>query len=154
MTDTFIGIDPGVNGAVAVIEDGGLMLVEHLPTMQPHKRRELDTAALRDVLMFCQYLSPLVCIERVSSMPGQGVAAVFSFGRAFGQIEGLVTGLGFRYTLVTPQTWKKETKTPRSKDGAKMRASQLFPGDTAAWPLVKDHNKCEAVLIAYYASRS
>ena len=49
-----------------------------------------------------------VFIEKVHSMPGQGVASMFNFGKGYGIWIGILAALKISKTLVTPQEWKKE----------------------------------------------
>lgn len=96
-----------------------------------------------------------VFLEQVHSMPKQGVASSFNFGRGFGLWEGLLAGMRFPYTLVSPQRWKKAMLADMAKDkGASvLRAKQLFPNCVEQLKLVKDHNKAEALLLAEYGRR-
>jgi len=49
-----------------------------------------------------------VWLEKVHSMPKQGVASTFTFGERFGKLKGTIEALYISYQLVTPQAWKKE----------------------------------------------
>jgi crossover junction endodeoxyribonuclease RuvC len=86
-------------------------------------------------------------------MPGQGVASMFAFGKAFGITIGVVSTLGIPSTLVSPVTWKKAMKVP-GKDAARARASQIMPAAAHHWPRVKDDGRAEAALLATYGLRS
>ena len=50
---------------------------------------------------------PSAMIEQVHSMPKQGVASSFKFGRHYGFLLGVLTALGIPYQTVTPQKWQK-----------------------------------------------
>ena len=54
-----------------------------------------------------EYGVSLVAIEKVHSMPRQGLASTFKFGKGYGQILGVLSTLEIPYVLVTPQQWKK-----------------------------------------------
>jgi crossover junction endodeoxyribonuclease RuvC len=67
-------------------------------------------------------------IEQVHSMPRQGVSSTFTFGRAFGAVEGAIEALKIPQTGLTPQTWKKRLGLPTGdKDGARRYAQRRWP---------------------------
>jgi crossover junction endodeoxyribonuclease RuvC len=86
-------------------------------------------------------------------MPGQGVSSVFSFGRTYGAIEGVVASLGIPMRRVVPQVWIKKMKVRNGKDGARAMAMELFPHSADKFARKKDHNRADAALLAYYASK-
>ena len=87
------GIDPGIAGAIAVLDEKKLVDVIDLPTMSDGKKnkRQLNSAHLS------QYISnniidinkTVVVVEQVNAMPGQGVTSMFNFGQTFGAIKGI-----------------------------------------------------------------
>lgn len=101
------------------------------------------------------FLDLHVILEQVHAMPKQGVASSFNFGRGLGLWEGLIVGIGFPYTLVSPQRWKKKMLADMGKDkGASvLRAKQMFPSIASELKLVKDHNKAEALLLAAWGQQ-
>lgn len=153
-----IGIDPGLTGAIAILgEDGLLKSVHDMPTMMTgtgkgkvknkvncYKLAEIITDALDDRRM----VEPVeVFLEKVSSMPGQGVAGVFSLGKSAGAVEGVVGALGIILHEVTPQKWKKGAGLIGSeKDAARTLAQQLYPDAPLARK--KDIGRADAILIA------
>ena len=103
-----------------------------------------------------------VCIEKQQSMPGQGVSSTFSTGYGFGLWIGILAALGISYTVVRPQTWKREMlrdmagdtmSTGNGKAAARLRAMQLFPSASDQLTRVKDHGRADALLIAEYHRR-
>ena len=143
-----MGIDPGLSGALAVIDADG-PYVAHLlmPTIKLGKRNRVNGAAVAE---FVRDQSPdAVFLERVSSMPGQGVASCFSFGHSAGIVEGVTTALGIPLTLVTPQAWKKGAGLIGSeKDAARARAVQLYPTVSDLALKSKGQAIADALLIA------
>ena len=94
----FIGIDPGVSGGVCIIEGLGYTVCRCPDTvgdmaevLRPYRERK----------------DALVTIESVHSMPGQGVASTFKFGKNFGEWLGILATLKILYNLVTPYKWMK-----------------------------------------------
>lgn len=95
----YIGIDPGMTGAIAVLKNEALSV---------YKLDNKDVChALSDV--FSEFLGEGCClaIEHVHAMPGQSVSSMFNFGREYGRILGWFDAVGIPYTLYTPQRWQK-----------------------------------------------
>ena len=158
-----IGIDPGLDGGIAVMDERGLRYAEVLPTTKLAKKREVNLAALRDLLSIdLDDLNPFardgvhVFLEHVHAMPKQGVTSMFTFGRGFGQIEGILAGLRIPYTLVSPQTWKKVVMAGEPKGSEILVAERLWPEQDwrASERCKKQHmGMIDAALIAEYGRR-
>ncbi len=137
----YLGVDPGKSGALAIIDDAGRH-IDHIKLSETAHdvANWLKTKAL-DI--------DFACIEKVHSMPRQGVASSFRFGESFGFVQGIVIANRIRYELVTPQKWQKELgcRTKGDKNVSKARAQQL-------WPDIRiTHAIADALLIAEYARR-
>ncbi len=151
----FIGIDPGLSGALA-FRSGEEMSVLPMPVLTITKskgvRRVLDLTALANIIddKTKNAARVSVFIERVASMPKQGVASMFSFGESYGAIKGIIAANFLPMTLVTPRTWKSKLKVSSNKDDARYRASQLMPRFAHLWTRRKDDGMAEAALIALY----
>jgi crossover junction endodeoxyribonuclease RuvC len=120
------GIDPGVGGAIAFL-NGDTPTVYLMPVLKVSaSKREVDMPALAELL--ARYQPSLVVIERVHSMPRQGVSSSFAFGRTLGRIEGLTAA--YKTILVDPQRWKRIvlTGTDRSKEAAIAFCRRRWPG--------------------------
>ncbi len=142
----YIGIDPGVTGAIAIIYAPGDMSVYDFED--------------GDVLSELIQISGTPCkavIEKVSSMPGQGVSSTFKFGTNFGQWIGRLEALGIPFDFVTPQKWKKAMfdSMPKSnvKEMSRDRARRIFPQMAEFFKRKKDHNRAEALLLAAYCKQ-
>lgn len=147
----YVGIDPGLTGAIAILDGhGDLVALDDLPVIANGKgsarvTRQLDPAGLAKLLP--PYTSGItVALERVAARPGQGVSSVFSLGDSFGCIRGVLAALDMPVEIVTPATWKKHYQLGSDKEQARAKAIQLYPH--ADLHRVKDHNKAEAALIA------
>ncbi len=105
--------DPGLKGGAASIK-GGVVVAIPMPTAA----KELDLPTIAGLLSAS--FVDFVVIEKVHSMPAQGVASSFKFGVGYGQLMGLCAALSIPYTLVTPQAWKKQVLagTPKDKRAA------------------------------------
>jgi crossover junction endodeoxyribonuclease RuvC len=162
----FVGIDPGLQGAVAVIHpefDGKApVVVFDTPsctvTRSGKHRHEYLIENMRDILMREAHsdCETLAVIEAVHSMPGQGVSSCFSFGRGLGIWEGLLVGCGIPYQKIAPQTWKKQMMADMArdnKDSSRLAAMRLFPAMSEQLARKKDDGRAEAILLAEYARR-
>lgn len=155
-----MGIDPGITGAVSFFDGAELYRVVDLPTIEvavgKGKRRQMVPSVLTDTLYEgTQTITGRLCLchaylEHVSSRPGEGAVGAFSFGRGFGQIEGILAALNIPYTLVPPGKWKKALGVGADKGLARMRASREFPEFASQFSRVKDDGRAEACLIGLY----
>ena len=67
-------------------------------------------------------------VELVSSMPGQGVASMFSFGHSAGVIQGVLGAFEIPVAMVTPGQWKKRAGlVGQDKDASRTLAIQMWP---------------------------
>lgn len=146
-----IGIDPGLTGAVGVLNrDGTFRAVFDLPVIRDKSLAWIDGQELVSRIREAKDGSPArVVIERVSAMPGQGVASSFGFGVTFGSILAAVQIMQLPIELVTPATWKTALRLGRDKKAALHRGRLLFP--TADLSLAKYDGRAEALLLAYWA---
>ena len=148
-----LGVDPGINGALVFFDvDRGRLEIHDMPTIvgSGTGRRSVNEAAVGLLVRSRADGLRHAYVERVAAMPGQGVSSMFSFGRSYGVILGVLAALTVPVTLVQPQRWKAALSVPAAKDGARARASQLLPAFASQWPLVKHDGRAEAALIAYY----
>jgi hypothetical protein len=97
-----IGIDPGLQGAVAILDaDGALVALHDVPTLTVPTSR--GTRHEYDLPAMAALLAPYVphghvVIEEAQAMPGQGVRSMFTIGLGFGAWLGVVGTLGFAHT--------------------------------------------------------
>lgn len=115
-----IGIDPGNNGGIAVTNTEGSFVTAHkIPTIKHKTKRKIDEDAL--VSLFKSMDSDeehVVYLEQVSSMSGQGVVSMFTFGDGYGLLRGIIKTLGWEIIKVRPQVWQSElglTKKDKSE---------------------------------------
>ena len=132
---TYVGIDPGLSGAVAILQDGDVELAD-TPTLSTGKgsRRVYSVVAMRALLVAA--MPRLVVIEQQQAMPRQGVSSTFSTGYGFGLWTGLLAGLEIRYEVVTPRRWQKDLGIPpkSGKAGAAELAGRVWPNATIYGP--------------------
>jgi crossover junction endodeoxyribonuclease RuvC len=144
-----LGVDPGLTGAFAVIETSlDLLLIWDMPTAfsGTGTRKEVVPVFVADII---RDNHPDVCfIERVGAMPKQGVSSVFSFGRSYGVVLGVLGALRVPVHLVSPGDWKRAMKLGQDKSAARAMAARLFPHAGHYFQRVRDHDRAEAALIA------
>lgn len=141
----WIGIDPGANGGIAAVTDKGAAWAK------PYSNEELKGLA-----EFAPRGGIKFCVEEVHAMPGQGVTSMFTFGKRFGYILGVLEANMMPYDLVTPQAWKKEFRATADKQTSIDACRRLFPDVSLkrSERCRKDHDgMAEALLIAEYARR-
>jgi len=154
----YIGIDPGLDGAVAVKGDGFVDIYDTPTFTVKHgkkNKRHCDAVGMAEILKSYPAEDCHIALEKVHSMKGQGVASMFSMGEGFGIWKGIIAMGGFKLTLVTPQAWKKVMMSGmgKEKDASRQRAIELFPTLYDQLKRKKDHDRAEALLIAEFLSR-
>ncbi len=149
-----IGIDPGLLGAVAVLTGTDSLAVFDMPTMTVERngkaKRQVSASELAEIIYIMKNDDCHVYCERVGAMAGQGVTSVFSFGRSFGMIEGILAAFKLPVTYVAPATWVKAVGRGQGKDASRARAMELFPNNQTDFKRVKDDGRADAALIAYW----
>jgi crossover junction endodeoxyribonuclease RuvC len=145
-----IGIDPGLTGAIAAIDEASqLILCADLPVIRSGKLAWIDSNDLTSLLMRCRDGRPAqILIERSQPMPGQGVSSTFCTGVVLGSILAACQRVAIPLHLVTAAVWKRSMGLGADKSASLDKARLLFP--TAELDRVKDHNRAEALLLAYY----
>lgn len=142
---TYIGIDPGKSGALALLTEDGQCTV--VPFYE---------SAYTAILKAASGPSSVCCLEKVGAMPGQGVVSMFNFGHNLGYIEGLLQAFDIPYQLVPPQTWKKEFCVTSDKNTSIEVCRKLFP-HVSLLPTARSRKPsdgmAEAMLMAEYARR-
>ena len=145
---TYIGIDPGQDGAVALLPVDDLPQVKDWPG---------DPTAAAEILKDwnVKYQVQLVALESVHAMPKQGVASTFKFGVNVGAWQGILAALGLSYLMPRPTEWQKGLV--RKSDGADPKARslavarRLFPG--AELSKKAHHGRSDALLLAWWAKQ-
>ena len=151
--NTFIGVDPGLSGAVAMIDHLGYRVWD-IPTIAKGTgvvKSEINAAGMLDILQSADFHT-MAALERVNAMPGQGVSSVFSLGDSFGCCRSVLACARIPVLYVTPTMWKKHYKLTSDKEEARALAVRMFP--KAELHLKKHIDRAEALLIANYLKDS
>jgi len=142
---SYIGIDPGKKGAMAIIRGDRVDLWP------------FDPENYRNVLLLTDETRAVCALERVGAMPGQGVTSMFHFGENYGLIQGFLMAFDIPFELVTPQRWKKAFEVTGDKNSSIAVAKRLFPGvnlKRTPGSHKGDDGMAEALLLAEYARRT
>lgn len=171
-----LGIDPGLTGGLAVVDGNGRLLIAWETPRAADG--EIDLNGFTSLVMKAIYHFDAKhgFIEKVSSMPGQGVASMFKFGLVYGAAQGILAARSVPFTLIVPRSWQKSafagvseirSADRKRKDGtlvkgkvdpkkmAAVAASRLFPGaDLSSSTGARFHEgKVDAALIALIGAR-
>jgi hypothetical protein len=175
---TVIGIDPGLKGAICVLDGTRVVHLEDLPVhkvqhgQRAKVRNELDLHAIAAVLK--RHAPDHVYIEKVHAMPWRpkkkpgeqppeekpekGATSSWRFAESFGQLQGLLVGVSIGaamdipLTMVDPKVWQTHHGVGKERDGYRQRAVQLFPQTADKLGHKKDHNRAAALLLADYGA--
>ena len=126
------GIDPGLSGALAILDNSNVIDVIDLPVMAEGKKnkRQLNSAHLSQYMVknIVNIEDTVVVVEQVNAMPGQGVTSMFNFGQTFGAIKGIAATLKIPIFFVRPSKWKKHFELIKtSKDASRTKAIEMYP---------------------------
>lgn len=173
----FVGIDPGVSGAISVIDtDTDQIAFYDTPTLEVKSGKKFKKVIdIGRVVLMLQQISSgvktVVTIEKVNAMPGvkndpknpgqkipaaMGVTSAFSFGMGFGIWLGVLAALFIPHQQVHPLTWKKSMMADmgKEKDASRIKAMQLYPRTSPDLVRKKDHGRADALLIAEWGRRN
>ena len=150
-----IGIDPGLSGAIAILDDLKITDMFDMPVMPEGKKnkKQLNSAQLVKIIKrhILSNENTFVIVEQVSAMPGQGVTSMFNFGQTFGAIKGICASLNLPIFYVRPAKWKKHFDLINSsKDASRTKVIEMYPSISERLSKKKDVNKADAILIARY----
>lgn len=126
-----IGIDPGQNGGMAVLNGDGPPALTAMPATERDVWDWLNDHASSTIGQ-----DTVAVIERVHSFPKQGVASSFKFGQSYGFLRGVLIAAGISFQEVNPEVWQKSLgattrkqagSVPAHKKRLKQLAQQMFP---------------------------
>jgi hypothetical protein len=175
-----LGIDPGLGGALAVIETAPrLRCVDAVrtPTILEGAKRRPDVRWILHWIL--EHAPARGFVERAQAMPakgrhgkegeeewaGQGASSAFIYGRATGYVEATTLCAGVRLHLVEAFVWKRDAglilpkgsprrSTSEVKEASRQLAIETFPLDTFLFEKKSEHGRAEAALIALHGWRT
>ena len=154
-----IGIDPGLSGGIAILDNSKVVELFDMPVMPDGKKnkRQLNSALLVKLIKdnIKNLEDTVMVVEQVNAMPGQGVTSMFNFGQTFGAIKGICAAIGLPIFFVRPAKWKKYFELINSsKDSSRTKVIEMYPSISEQLSKKKDVNKSDAILIARYYSET
>lgn len=142
-----MGVDPGLSGAIAYyVPAQDRIFAEDMPVADGHVDAASLARSIRD------FAPEVALVEQVGSMPGQGVASTFKFGRSYGVVLGVITALGIPLHLVTPSKWKRHFRLSANKEQSRAYALRMWPTRADLFGMKKHDGRAEAALLALYAN--
>ena len=103
----FIGIDPGKNGGIAILND---ISGEEVSFRCPKTVGDMFILFASGVQGASDDVDCFV--EFVHAFPGQGVVSTFSFGQNLGQWEGVIASQEVDINFVNPRKWMDHYSLP------------------------------------------
>ena len=147
----FLGIDPGKTGGIS-LHRGDIVEAYGFTDKTPMDIYCVIRQYMRTGLKLAPHSNekPIAMIEKVHSMPKQGVASSFTFGKGYGFLLGCLTALEIPFEYVTPQKWQRYLGclSKGDKNVTKQKAQELFPR------LKITHAIADALLIGEYLKRT
>lgn len=154
----FLGIDPGVSGAIARWEPETKALIVHdMPTLKlkpGSDKRTLDALQLARILdELCKDGVTLALIEQAGPRKNDGVIQAFGAGANWGTAYGALVAQYVPTERANPAHWKRTMQVTAAKDSSLARIKQMLPQHAAFFARKKDEGRAEAALIALYAEK-
>lgn len=158
----FIGIDPGLHGAIAVWDAATQHLsIRAMPVADKQTKSKLkrgqsppqavDIQGVFRLFRALNALSPALAVsERIEGRahPSTGL----SLGRSAAIVECALVVEGMPHRLASPMEWKTHHRLIKAgKGGSRALASELFPDYAHLFKRVADDGPAEAALLAKYA---
>lgn len=155
----FIGIDPGLTGAIGAIDQDSRPIVVFDITTRSREMKETAIKNEFDALPTANMLAERVVhypehkihgwIETPYSRPGKNMMSTTSLFQTYGGLMAMMEVLlDIKINTVQPSVWKKGFNLNSKKDYSLEIASQLWP--TLGLNQAQYHNRAEAMLIAEY----
>lgn len=112
---TYLGIDPGQKGGIAVISKGRLTAWYGEP----------NAVKLFEIIK--QWQPRAVYMEKAQTMPKQGIISAFTYGVGFGELLGVLQCTETQHYLFHPRIWQSKMFIGTGSHLApKFRASTVF----------------------------
>eukprot|EP01023_Acetabularia_acetabulum_P008634 TRINITY_DN13764_c0_g1_i9.p1 TRINITY_DN13764_c0_g1~~TRINITY_DN13764_c0_g1_i9.p1 ORF type:complete len:229 (-),score=28.71 TRINITY_DN13764_c0_g1_i9:1089-1775(-) len=165
----WLGVDPDVNGAVAVVHVDSQQKLSSFKIdfidmpyidfvrnkQQKGNGKKIEGSLLsQKVLAVVQDagINPQVIIEQpVGAMHLMGKIQTFRMAYNSGVCNGVLQGLGYQLLSVAPQSWKKDLDLcKKDKDASRELALEHFPQAADFLKRKKDHGRAEALLLVLW----
>ena len=161
MEGIIIGVDPGLKGGVAIIDDNlGLLNAFPIPTISETKRvgkkdrtfNRVDNNKLFSLIqdeISTHYGKKIIgIIEDVTGRSRDSASNSFRFGESFGCLLCVLDLLCHEIRRIHPATWKNSYGLFKSGKKGSFDMATKMAGHNKFWPLKKHDGVAEAFLIA------
>ena len=139
-----LGIDPGVQGALALLD-------KHENRVTVHDMPD-TTDTLYELIKSFPPIT--VCmIEKPFYPKIIGMKNAAKIAEAYGRIKAVLFICGIPLREVAPRDWKAALRLSDSKAASRELAGAFFPDDAEQWKRVRDDGRAEASLLAWYGLR-
>jgi len=137
-----VGVDPGRNGAFAVLDTGTFKRVtcHDMPGT-------ID--GLHDLVASLPEVAFAV-VEQLHAGPVMSRTTIAAMFESYGALKGALAWRSIPVHTVRPSVWKQSLNIPADKAAARRRAAEFFPDDAHQWRLAKHDGRAEAALMAWY----
>lgn len=149
---TILGIDIGVTGAIAQLDDNGALIdVFEMPCLHdgPKNRRTINAPLLAEIIFKSHARAAFV--ERVGPRPKEGAVGAFAFGDSKGVVRGVLAAASIPVVWIAPSQWKRVIGIAAGKEGAKdaarAQAIRRWPSQAGRWKHKNSDGLAEAALI-------
>lgn len=159
-----VGVDPGVNGAMAWRDGGRLAHVADMPTVSIKRgagtRQRVNAALLAGLLR--EWPADEAAVEAVLPRPDDTPMTAGYLMEALGIVLGVLGTLAVPVTLVAPQVWRRGmmvslpagSSYAQRKEASRQRALQLYPAGERWFRRKGDCDRAEAALIAGWLAQA
>lgn len=151
-----IGVDPGLSGAIAIIDAKTTSIVDlhDMPIIEyKRKKNQIDLYTLASIVDAHAKQTKMAIVEEVGAMPKQGVVSTFRFGYVTGIVVGVLSANYISITQIKPSVWKPALGLSRDKEDSRVLASKLYPKEVHRWARKKDDGRAEALLLAWFGRK-
>jgi len=134
-----IAIDPGLDGGITIMIDGTIINMILMPVYEEilktktakgafKKQRHIDAHKFADIIF--AHKDAKIYMEKVNPFAGMGSASSTRMAISIGRLEGIMIGMGFEWTYVTPGKWQKEIWQERDRVMRKNPDKKTKQGNT------------------------
>lgn len=142
-----LGVDPGMSGALALLDGDQLVAVADMATVGGQVSAKLTADLITD------WQPEVAYIEQVAAFPRNGSIGNFKLGLSYGIVLGVLGSLEVPTIGVRPAVWKQAMKLSKDKGMSRRRAIELWPAHADSFKRVRDDGRAEAALIALWGHR-
>lgn len=174
-----IGIDPGIKGGLAFLEDGLLKKLCKMPLVKEETKKKkklksmtakekkerkagktiyttkfkVDSKTIMDWI--AEFKPDLVVIEQPFYLAIESRTSTATIAENVGRLYGIAEGLGLNLLKIRPQKWKGYFELGADKQEAIEKAEELFPSVNLipARSRTKHDGMAEALLLAKYGEK-